>query len=77
MALVSLVGKGCHIELVLGIFLLFDLVQKYFQMELGRSSNKGIFYGQTDHTGRAWVSPSVLTVSKFENFDPFFFNLIL
>ena len=57
MALVSLVGKGCHVGLILGIFLLFDLVQKYFQMELGRSSNKGIFYGQTDHTGRAGSAP--------------------
>ena len=53
-ALVSLVGKGCHVGL---IFLLFDLVQKYFQMELGRSSNKGIFYGQTDHTGTATSKP--------------------
>ena len=29
----GLVGMGCKVRLILGTFLLFDLIQKYFQME--------------------------------------------
>ena len=32
LGLVGLVGVGCLFGLILGIFLLFDLIQKYFQM---------------------------------------------
>ena len=34
LGLVGLVGMGCQVGLVLGTFLLFDLIQKYFQMEI-------------------------------------------
>ena len=32
--LVSLVVMGCQVGLILGIFLLFDLIQQYLQMEI-------------------------------------------
>ena len=32
--LVGLVGLGSQVGLILGIFLLFNLIQKYFQMEI-------------------------------------------
>ena len=32
--LVGLIGVSCQVGLILGIFLLFDLIQKYFQMEI-------------------------------------------
>ena len=38
------------------------------------SHKKWIFYGQADCKGGGGSAPSALTVSKCENFDPFFFN---
>ena len=32
--LVGLVGLGCQVGLILGIFLPFNLIQKYFEMEI-------------------------------------------
>ena len=34
LGLAGLVGLGCQVWLVLGILLLFNLIQKYFQMEI-------------------------------------------
>ena len=34
LGLVGLVGVGCLFGLILGIFLLFDLIQKYFKMDI-------------------------------------------
>ena len=33
-SLLGLAGLGCQVWLVLGILLLFNLIQKYFQMEI-------------------------------------------
>ena len=33
-SLLGLMGVGCHVRLFLCISLLFDLIQKYFQMEI-------------------------------------------
>ena len=59
-------GKRIHSTLILNYFKL-----KSFHLFLREVIKKRIFYGQPDRKG--WGGqPSALTVSKCENFDPFF-----